>query len=75
MSAYLVRRIGSAVLVIPTTATDRDAGEAELAEHAEALATLGDPTVLAQAVEAGYLEVEAEHVSNDEPAADDAAPA
>ena len=74
---YYVRRIGSAVLVVP--AGDPDTVTlAEAAERLEPFVTdlqqLGDPVVLGQAVEAGYFvpEVEVQAVHPDE--ADDAGP-
>jgi hypothetical protein len=67
---YYVTRIGSATLVVPAGTAegeyDLEARAAVIDPHAEVLATLADPVVLGQAVEAGYIDAEAElHVSND----------
>ena len=66
---YWVRRIGSAVLVVP--AGDPDTSSAgrygrALEPFVRDLPALGDPVVLGQAVEAGYYDADEQHVSNDD---------
>ena len=69
MRRYWVRRIGSAVLVVPAGDVDTvtlNEAAASLEPFVRDLPALGDPVVLGQAVEAGYYDADEQHVSNDD---------